>query len=62
MYYVPYVTLATMTFPAIVEATQSVVSGWLALIVGAILAWKGKGLPVVASACCIVVLITEIFI
>ena len=31
LYYVPYVTLAVMTFPAIVEATQSPVAGAVAL-------------------------------
>ena len=34
LYYVPYVTLAVMTFPAILSATQSPVSAWLALIAG----------------------------
>jgi len=34
LYYVPYVTLAVMTFPAIVEATQSPVDGAVALAVG----------------------------
>ncbi len=38
LYYVPYVTLAVMTFPAIVEATQSPISGAAALIVGLIAA------------------------
>ena len=32
LYYVPYVTLAVMTFPAIVEATQSPISGAAALV------------------------------
>ena len=35
LFYVPYVTLAVMTFPAIVEATGSPISGWAALLVGA---------------------------
>ena len=34
LYYVPYVTLSVMTFPAIIHATQSPVSGVLALIIG----------------------------
>ena len=38
LYYVPYVTLAVMTFPAIVEATQSPVAGAVALVVG-IMVW-----------------------
>ena len=28
LYYVPYITLAVMTFPAIVEATQSPLACW----------------------------------
>ena len=34
LHYVPYVTLAVMTFPAILESTQSPVSAWLALGAG----------------------------
>lgn len=59
LFYVPYVTLAVMTFPAIVEATQSPLAGLLALIVGAILAWKGGSLLMVAVVCCLVVLGVE---
>lgn len=59
LYYVPYVTLAVMTFPAIVEATQSPVAGALALLIGAALAWKGCSLFLVAAACCLVVLGAE---
>ena len=59
LYYVPYVTLAVMTFPAIVEATQSPVAGLLALIAGAVLAWRGGSLFLVAVACCLVVLVSE---
>ena len=62
LYYVPYVTLAVMTFPAIVEATQSPVSGAAALIVGLIAAWKGASLIAVAGACCGTVLLLELFL
>lgn len=62
LYYVPYVTLAVMTFPAIVEATQSPIAGAAALIVGIILAWCGAGLFPVAVACCAVVFILEFFL
>ena len=41
LYYVPYVTLAVMTFPAILEATQSPIAGLAALLVGIVLAWCG---------------------
>lgn len=62
LYYVPYVTLAVMTFPAILDATQSTWSGLLALIVGIGLAWFGASLFSVSVACCIVVFILELFI
>lgn len=62
LYYVPYVTLAVMTFPAILHATQSPVSGALALIVGIIAAWLGAGLLPVAVLCCTVVFIAEFFL
>lgn len=62
LYYVPYVTLAVMTFPAIVEATQSPVAGALALAVGILLAFLGAGLFPVAVACCLVVFFAELFL
>ena len=62
LYYVPYVTLAVMTFPAIVEATQSQLSGFLALAAGAILSWHNKSLPLVAAVCCLTVFICESFL
>lgn len=62
LYYVPYVTLAVMTFPAIVEATQNPLAGLLALLVGAILAWHGQSLLKVAVACCLVVFVAEWFL
>ena len=62
LYYVPYVTLAVMTFPAIVEATQSPIAGAAALAVGILLAWLGAGLFPVAVSCCAVVLVLEFFL
>ncbi len=59
LYYVPYVTLAVMTFPAIVEATQSPLAGLLALAAGIVLAWFGGSLFQVAVVCCLVVLAAE---
>ena len=44
LYYVPYVTLAVMTFPAIVNATQSPAAGAVALVVGIAAAWFGASL------------------
>lgn len=62
LYYVPYVTLAVMTFPAIVEATQSPVSGLIALIIGIAAAWLGADLFKTAVLCCAAVLLVEMFI
>lgn len=59
LYYVPYVTLAVMTFPAILEATQSPISGAAALIAGILAAWFGRSLFQVAVSCCAVVLFLE---
>lgn len=62
LYYVPYVTLAVMTFPAIVNTTQSPISGALALVVGIAAAWFGASLFQVSVACCAVVFVVELFL
>jgi branched-subunit amino acid transport protein len=59
LYYVPYVTLAVMTFPAILEATQVPQAGLLALLVGIVLAWNGTSLFAVSALCCLTVLLSE---
>ena len=62
LYYVPYATLAVMTFPAIVEATQSIWSGIAALVIGILLAWFGGSLFQVAVSICVVVFVAELFL
>ncbi len=62
LYYVPYVTLAVMTFPAIVEATSSPIAGIAALIVGIVTALLGCGLLTVAAACCAAVFLLELIL
>ena len=62
LYYVPYVTLAVMTFPAIVQATDSPVAGAVALVVGIIAAWFGASLFQVAAACCALVFVIELIL
>ena len=42
LYYVPYVTLAVMTFPAILESTSSVISAAIAFVIAVVLAWMEK--------------------
>ena len=53
LYYVPYVTLAIMTFPAILSATSSIISA---------AAWIGKSLFQVAMLSCASVFIVELVI
>lgn len=62
LFYVPYITLAVMTFPAIVQATQIPIAGIAALVFGVVVAFFGGGLFSVASVCCIVVFILEWFL
>ena len=62
LYYVPYVTLAVMTVPAIIDATGSPLAGALALIGGIVAAWFGLGLFPVALVCCVVVLLAGLLI
>lgn len=62
LYYVPYVTLAVMTFPAILSATENVWSAVMALAVGILLSLFGQDLMVVSLACCVTVYIAELFL
>ena len=57
LYYVPYITLAVMTFPSILTATSNPVYGGLAFIIGLLLAWFNGNLFVVEIGCVIVVLV-----
>ena len=62
LYYVPYITLAVMTFPAMIDATRSPLAGAAALILGIFLSWIGLGLFPVAVSCCLIVFILELLI
>ena len=62
LYYVPYVTLAVMTFPAIIEETNSVISGIGALVTGVLLAYFGVSLFGVAVCSCIAVFLIELIL
>ena len=62
LFYVPYVTLAVMTFPAIIQATDSMWAGLAALIAGIALAWFGGSLFQGAVAACAVVFVLELFL
>ena len=60
LYYVPYVTLAVMTFPAIIDATENPLAGIVALAAGIAAAFFGAGMFPIAAICCGIVLIFEI--
>ena len=62
LYYVPYVTLAVMTFPAILHATQSPIAAAIALVAGILLAWFGRSLFFVAVSSCVIVFLLELFL
>lgn len=62
LYYVPYVTLAVMTFPAILTATQSPVSGALAMAAAVLLAYLRRSLIQVACGACAIVMICELIL
>ena len=59
LYYVPYVTLAVMTFPSIIQTTMSPISGTVALMAGIVAAWRGMGLFPVAAICCAIVYLMD---
>ncbi|MBQ1489861.1 MAG: AzlD domain-containing protein [Eubacterium sp.] len=62
LYYVPYVTLAVMTFPAILQATQAPVAGLAAFCAGILCAYLGGNLFLVAGVSCISVFVLECFL
>lgn len=59
LHYVPTACLTAMTFPAILYATENVISGAIGLAVAVLLSLKKKSLIVVAVASCFTVFLTE---
>ena len=59
LYYVPYVTLAVMTFPAILYAASSPIAAFCGFIAAVFMGLKKKSLIVVALSACTVVFIVE---
>ena len=60
LYYVPYATLAVMTFPAILSSTSSPWSGLAGFAAALLLSYTGKGLIFVSLASCAVVFVLEL--
>ena len=62
LYYVPTACLTAMTFPAILYASEHIISGAVGFAIGVLLAFKKQSLIVVAVASCAAVFLTELFI
>ena len=62
LYYVPYVTLSLLAFPAITTVTQSPLAGAAAMAVGILSAWLGLGLFPVSLLCCGTVVVLELLL
>ena len=62
LFYVPYVTLSVMTFPAILHATGSVWSGLAGFVAGVLLAFFDGNLFRVALGSCVAVFVAELLI
>lgn len=60
LYYVPYVTLAVMTFPAILTATGSTISAIAGLVVALLTAYFNGNLFKVAIFSCLTVGVVEL--
>lgn len=60
LYYIPYTVLSAMTFPAILYATGSLLSAIAGLLTAIFIAYKGKGLIIVAIGACAAVLVVEL--
>lgn len=59
LHYVPYVTLAVMTFPAILSATGTMWSGAAGFIAAVLIALRRGSLFQVSAGACLVVLLCE---
>lgn len=62
LYYIPFAVLSAMTFPAILYATDSVISAAIGFAVAILFALKGKSLTTVAVAACVSVFLAECII
>lgn len=62
LYYVPYVSLSVMTFPAILSATASLWSALAALLVAVVIAWVDGNLFRVSIGACLAVFFVELFL
>lgn len=62
LYYVPYATLAVMTFPAILTATSNSYASAAGFATALVLAYQKKSMVVVALAASAVVFVAELIL
>jgi len=62
LHYVPYATLAAMTFPAILNATDYLISSLIGFLVALVLAFNKKSLLTVAGFACLAAFVVELFL
>ena len=62
LHYIPTACLTAMTFPAILYATNSIISGAVGLVVAVVLAFCKRSLILVAASSCVAVFLTEQFL
>lgn len=62
LYYLPYVTLAIMTFPTILHATENIWSASVGFLTAVVLAYRDAGLFRVSILSCFSVFIVELII
>jgi len=59
LYYMPYAVLTAMTLPAILYSTSGMASALVGMVVAVILAYRDKGLLIVALGAVVAVFVTE---
>lgn len=62
LYYVPYVTLSVMTFPAMIEASASLAAGIASFAVGVLLSFLGANLFITAAGSCCTLYVLELIL
>ncbi len=62
LFYVPFVTLSVMIFPAVLDATASVWSALAGFVTAILLAYAGGSLVTVSMTACLAVFIVEMFL
>lgn len=60
--YIPYAVLTAMTLPAVLYATDSIISAAVGLAIAILFAYRGKSLTTVAVAACIGVFLSELML